>query len=215
MDRWQQPGTMLEGYAIQEGQMMLTIKKQLDVRLSSFRAKLNSEGAKLGTAGLTMEATKTVLKGALAEAAAMMRDNSSLDVIRCDEDMKSVRLEFASPAARPKVPAQVFEVTNLSGFTLEREKATEAGTLNKEKSGRIMVNFKFTIPLLTGGEWAVRNFGDDLIMNIEKAQGEMFEEGKEAAEPAEGENSQEARNERIEEGEQADTKAAKKGKKAK
>ena len=190
---------------------MLTLKKQLWVRLSSFRAKLNSEGAKWGAMGLTLEATKDVLRGSLAEAAAMMRDNSSLDVIGCDEDMKSVRLEFASPAA-PK-QAQIFEVTNLSGFTLEREKATEAGTLNKEKSGRIMVNFKFTVPLLQGGEWAVRNFGDDLIMSIEQAQGEMFEEGKEDAEPAEGEDSQPARNKRIKEGEKEDAKAGKKTKK--
>jgi hypothetical protein len=185
--------------------MVLATQKPLEVRLTKFSPKLNTEGKKLITINLEMAETKDSVKGPLAEAVACMKANDSLDDVQCTEEMQSVRLAFASPAT-PTLFQQEFEITNLFDFSVSREKTTQAGTLNAEESGRIMVDFRFTVPLTKGGKWACNEYSNDLIMTIEKAQGELSLQDQSP-------DSQEARNEHIAEGEKADE--GKKGKKAK
>lgn len=192
---------------------MLTIKKQLAVRLTGVQFKLDADGAKWATMRLTLTVIKGALQNGLLKAAQSMTDEASMDKVNCGEEMKSVRLEFASPATESSI--QVFEVTNLFDFSLEREKTTQAGTLNSEASGRITVDFKFTVPLIQSYRWAGENYQDDLLMTIQKAQGEMFEEGQGAAESPDSPDSQPARNKRIEEGIAEDAVKPPKGKRAK
>lgn len=180
---------------------MLATKKQLAVRLARFIPKLNNEGQKLVTVSLTMAEAKGAIRGALSEAVACMKANDSLDGINCDEEMESVALLFSSPATPEKID-KGFEITNLFGFSLAREKTTQSGTLNSEKSGRIEVDFRFTVPLIEGGVWAVNNYSNDLLLTIEKSQGEL------PLAPAEDNpDSQEARNNRVTEAEGEDSPA--------
>ena len=179
---------------------MLTTKKRLQVRLSGFKSKIDKEGMKRLTIDMSLVETKGAMRGELASAVEMLVENPTLDGTACSEKMEGVRLTFSSPAT-PETINQVFESTNLFGFTIGRERSQEAGSIEKETSGRITVEFKFSPRVSEGGSWALANVGDELLMAIEKAQGEL------PLEPAdEDPDSQEARNLRIINEEAADAK---------
>jgi hypothetical protein len=185
---------------------MLATRKQLAVRLTRFQPKVDKEGLKRVTVGLRLTETKGAVQGELSRAVEMLKENSTLDGTSCDETMEGVRLEFSSPV-RPDSVTKVFEATNLFKFDIGRERSQEAGSIEKETSGRIAVDFKFTATLVESWQWGGENFGDDLVMTIEKAQGELLPD------PEENPDSQEARNLRIinEEAEQAEKVTKKKG----
>ena len=178
--------------------MVLAQKKQLQVRLAGFKSKIDKEGMKRLTVDVTLVETKGALRGELTRAVEVLQENPSLDGLTCDEKMEGIRLEFASPVT-PGTLTQVFESTNLSSFTVGRERSTDAGTIEKQTSGRITVDFKFSPRVGEAGLWALENVGDELLMSIEKAQGELPLDTAD-----EGPDSQTARNQRIEEAEAAD-----------
>ena len=185
---------------------MLTTGTQLQVRLAGFKSKLDKEGCKRLTIEMSLTETKEAVQDELAQAIEVLQENASLDGLTCDEKMEGVRLEFASPA-KPSAVTQIFESTNLSSFVVSRERSQEAGSIEKETSGRITVDFKFSPRVTEGGQWALYNFGDDLLMSIEKMQRELPLESA-----GDNPDSQESRNELITEAEKEDARLAPKGK---
>ena len=193
-------------------ELMLATKRQLAVRLVGFKPGVDREGLKRVTVSLTLTEIKGSVRGELSRAVDMLKENSTLGDTPCDETMDGVRLEFSSPVM-PDAVTKVFETTNLFKFKVGRERSQAAGSIEKETSGRIAVDFKFTATLIESWQWGGENFGDDLVMTIEKAQGELLPD------PEENPYSQEARNLLIinEEAEQAAkvTKKKARGKKGK
>ena len=184
---------------------MLSKNTPLTVHVRRFRGRVSTEGQKLAVLGLRyiVDGTKGAV-GAIADAARLMKDQQTVGPISVDEEMKGMRLELQAGTGRG--PAQIVAVTDLRDFQVSRETATQSGTLKKEKSGRLTVDFSFAAPLVEIGHWATDNYGDDVTMTIAKAQGEL-----DLQEP----DSQASRNKRIVDGEKADRKGKKRAKRDK
>jgi hypothetical protein len=179
---------------------MLAMNQQLKVRLGKVRLKTDSEGGKWATLVLTMKVDgKSILDGPLSNASRLMAEDTELDSITTEQKLVNVRVTFQAGTGRG--PGRAFDPKELSGFTLNRETATQAGTIKRDRGTGVELEFGFTVPLNDAGAWAIANFGDDLVMTLDQLQGELP-----LAEA--GPDSQEARNERIVEAEAGDATAA-------
>ena len=167
----------------------MAMNTQINVRLGQVRLKADSEGGRWARLILTVKADgKASLKPPLLQAYKLMTEDAALETITTEQKLVNVRVKFQSASGTGKV--QEFNPKELTGFTLNRETATQAGTIKKDRGTGVELEFGFTIPLDDEGAWAVKNFGDDLLMTLEQLQGELpLEEG--AA------DSQDARNQRI------------------
>jgi hypothetical protein len=168
---------------------MLAMNTQLNVRLGKVRLKTDSEGGKWATLVLTMKLDgKASLKPPLLQAYKLMTEDTALDAITTEQKLVNVRVLFQAGSSTGAV--RQFDPKELTGFTLNRETATQAGTMKKDRGTGVELDFGFTVPLDDAGAWAVKNFGDDLLMTLEQLQGELpLEES--------APDSQDARNQRI------------------
>lgn len=176
---------------------MIKTGRPLEVRIVKFTAKLDSEGGKWYKVGLSLllgDSAAVVLQAQGAAALKLMGQNAKLDEVIIDDQMESVRLEF-SPVSGQE-PDKIISSTELFDFVLSRETATQAGTLKKEKSGRIALDFSFNAPMMTIANWIEERFGNMVQLKIEKAQTELALQSEAPAEPDDP-DSQEARNLRI------------------
>jgi hypothetical protein len=175
---------------------MLVMNKALKVLLGKVRLKKDSEGGKWATLVLTIKLDGiSVLKGQLVNAYRLMTEDTALDAITTEDKLANVRVTFQSGAGTGR--AQVFNPKELTGFTLHRETATQAGTLKKDRGTGVELEFAFTVPLDDSGSWVVGNFGDELLMQLEKLQGDLPLEET-------GTDSQDARNQRVIDDEEAE-----------
>jgi len=168
---------------------MLAMNTQLSVRLGKVRLKTDSEGGKWATLVLTMKLDgKASLKPPLLQAYKLMTEDTALDAITTEQKLVNIRVQFQAGSGTGSV--RLFNPKELTGFTLNRETATQAGTIKRDRGTGVELEFAFTVPLDDAGAWAVKNFGDDLLMQLEQLQGEL---PLEDAAP----ESQDARNQRI------------------
>lgn len=183
--------------------MLLILEEARQVTLSTLNSYADSDGKKWFKVGISMLLNDGRIAPALAKTVNFMRANSSAECITLDETMENINLEFFPVGAQNSSNARIFRSVILSHFSLSKEKNSKAGTIDKEFSGRLVLEFKTTVAMFEAGMWALENYAGDVMMIIGKAQPEL------PMEPvADNPDSQEARNERIEEDEKRDEVAA-------
>lgn len=173
---------------------MLKEDRRIRVRVSNFSPKLDSEAKKWYkvTLGLILdEAGMSAISTPFLKVLQLMKLDASTETVSRDDEMKSMRIElYAIEGAKAK---KIIECADVFEFEFSREKNTKAGTLKKERSGQIVLQFRFTCRMSEVSGWIEEVYGNLIDVELTKAQGQL------ATEPAEdeGPDSQAARNKRI------------------
>ena len=153
--------------------MMLKLEEPLQVNLTKVTLKRDSEGGKWATLALSfIISSMAALTAPLKAAVSLMDKDDALDSISTADEMQNVRLEF-TPVGVSKAVRKVFEVTTLTGFQIVKEKAQQSGTLKSERTGKVKLTFNCAVPMMIAGMWALDNFGNDIMLEISKAQAEL------------------------------------------
>jgi hypothetical protein len=151
---------------------MIITDTKLPVTLTNVHWKKDSEGGKWATVRLSMKVESAdILRAPLIQGYKLMKNDLAFDALTTEQKMDNVQIEFRNGAGAGA--KTVFDPPALYGFTFNREKATQTGTLKKDRGAGVELSFAFTVPLGKSGSWLVENFGDSLSMTIFRVQGEL------------------------------------------